>query len=312
MATRGNTFSAGTKMVAGLNTHQVSLRIVHLGDVNTPPKDALQNAVNDARGKETAYQNARQSKSSAVIAQGEARTTAEEFCLQARDVLKPFLGRTWSEQWVVAGFKNQSLQLPGSLADVGECLRSLKEYFAGHAAHENATAGVTAALATQRLTALNSAIQTVSDCKRDQREKREARDAADAALVKAMRKLVFELNAALEPDDVRWLDFVDALPSDTQVPEAVTNLEVEGDGPGLLDAEWSPSLRAERYQVEVIESGRDVEFRRVTTVTEPNAGIEGLTPGARVKVRVLAANAAGSSAPSEVVDAVVPPLANVA
>ena len=299
-------------MAGGLNTHQVALNVVHLGGTGATPKQALQNALDDARNKESLYQAARQGKSSAVAAQNEMRDQVAEFCLQARDVLKLFLGRSWSELWVTAGFKNQSLQLPAALADLCECLRSLKEYFAGHPAHENATANVTAAFATQRLTAITSAIQIVSDCKRDQRQKREARDAAEANLTKLMRKLVFELNAAMEPDDVRWLDFVDSLPADTQVPKAVSNLEVDGDGPGLLAAEWSPSARAERYQVQVLESGRDVEFRLITTVTEASAEIEGLTPGAQVKVRVVAANRAGSSAPGEMVDATVPPLANVA
>jgi len=312
MPSRGNIFAAGTKVAAGLTSHQAALRIVHIGDANTTPGQAMQNAINDARTKETLYQSARQGKASAVAEQAELRAAVEEFCLQARDVLKPFLGRTWNEGWSPAGFKNRTLQLPGSLADLCECLRGLKEYFAAHAAHENATANVSSAVAGQKLTALNAAIQTVSDCWREQRAKRDGRDAAEAHLVKLMRKVTSELDAALEPDDVRWLDFIDVLPADTQVPEAVSNLEVDGDGPGLLVAEWSPSVRAERYQVQVLESGRDVEFRLLTTVPSPNADLEGLTPGARVKVRVVAANRAGGSAPSEIVDATVPALANVA
>ena len=236
----------------------------------------------------------------------------EEFCLEARDVLKPFLGRSWSESWAAAGFKNQTLQLPSSLADVCECLRGISEYLAAHSTHQNATANVTVAIASQHLSAIGVAIQAVSDCRRDQRAKREAREAAEIFLQKLMRKVISELDAVLEPDDVRWLDFIDTMPADTQVPEAVSNLEVEAAGPGRLDVEWSPSVRANRYHVEVIEAGRDVEFRRVTTTLVPNAELDTLPPGARVKVRVLAVNRAGDSAPGEVADATVPALARVA
>ncbi len=312
MPSRGNTFAAGTKVAAGLTAHQVVLNIVHIGDGNTTPSQAMLNAINGGRSKETLYQTARQGKANAVLAQNEQRTVVEEFCLNARDVLKPFLGRTWSEAWAVAGFKNQTLQLPNALADLCECLRGLAEYLTAHPDHQNATAGVTAAMATQHLAGISSAIQTVSDCKRDQRARREARDAAEIFLTKLMRKVTSELDATIEPDDVRWLDFIDSMPADTQVPEAVSNLEVEAAGPGRLDAEWSPSVRAERYHVEVIEAGRDVEFRRVTTALVPNAELDSLTPGARVKLRVVAVNRAGDSAPSEVVDITVPALAKAA
>ena len=312
MPSRGNTFAAATKTVAGLTTHQVTLNIVHIGDAGTPPGQALFNAISDARSKETLYQKARQEKAGAVLAQNERRALVEEFCLKARDVLKPFLGRVWGEGWAVAGFKNQTLQLPTALPDLCECLRAVTAYFTNHAAQQNATANVTAATGSQHLTALDAAIQTVSDCRREQRAKREARDAAEIFLQKLMRKVTSELDAVLEPDDVRWLDFIDTMPADTQVPEAVSDLEVESAGPGRLDAEWSPSVRAERYQVEVIETGRDEEFRRVTTTLVPNAELESLTPGVRVKVRVRAVNRAGDSAPSEVVDATVPALASAA
>ena len=61
-----------------------------------------------------------------------------------------------------------------------------------------------------------------------------------------------------------------------------------------------------------LPKGKDVEFRRVATVLEPDADLEGLTPGGRYKVRVVAANSAGESAPSSIVDVTAPSLANVA
>ena len=64
--------------------------------------------------------------------------------------------------------------------------------------------------------------------------------------------------------------------------------------------------------MEVQEEDADKEFRRVTTVQDPRATVEGLTPGASFKVRVVAVNGAGASVPSGVVEAQTPKLADVA
>ena len=60
-------------------------------------------------------------------------------------------------------------------------------------------------------------------------------------------------------------------------------------------AEWSRAS-AERCQVQVLESGHNVESRLLTTVKEASAEIEGLTPGARVKGRAVAASRADIAA----------------
>jgi hypothetical protein len=185
-------------------------------------------------------------------------------------------------------------------------------YFTNHSNRENATVYVTAAMGASHLNSLSSGIQTVADCKRDQRSKREERDTAEAALLKLMRKVHGEVGVVLEPDDVRWLDFEDSAPGDEHVPEAVSGLQAESDTAGEADAEWLPSERAARYHVETLEVGRDTEFQRVQTVVEPGATLTGLTPGAQVRVRVVAVNGAGDSAPSDEVVLIVAGLASVA
>ena len=300
---RSRLYAAATKMAAGLTLHSVALNLMH---VLIAP---FQAALDAARNKESVYQASRDGKRNAVLAQSSARVAAEAYIVKSRDTLRAFLGTNWSESWTQAGFKNGTLSLPSSMADVVELLRCLVTYFANHAAQENAAAGVTGAAGSALLASFSSTVQTVSNCKRDQRTKREDRDAAEAVLLKLMRKLHSELECVLEPEDVRWLDFEDEIPADPNVPEEVTGLQVEGDGAGRLTAEWFPSLRAARYQVEVFEVGHDTEFRRVLTVTDPGADIEGLTPGVQVRVRIVATNAAGDSAPSEEVTTLVPVLA---
>lgn len=300
---RSHLYAAATKMAGGITLHSVALNLAHV--LLTP----FQAALDDARGKESIYQVSRDGKRSAVLAQSTARLAAEAYIVKTRDALRPFLGTNWSEAWTQAGFKNGTLSLPTSLVEVVELLRSEVTYLANHPTHENPAAGVTGAAGGALQSTLNSAVQTVSNCKRDQRTKREARDASEAALLKLMRRLHSELECVLESDDVRWLDFEDQIPADPNVPEEVTGLLVEGDGPGRVTLEWFPSLRAERYHVEIFETGVDTDFRRVLTVLEPGADLEGLTPAAQVRVRVVAANAAGDGAPSEEVTVQVPALA---
>ena len=101
----------------------------------------------------------------------------------------------------------------------------------------------------------------------------------------------------MKPEDPRWLDFIE------QVPEDV---ELEGGLPGRLTARCEPSDRAESYVVEAQIIGQDSEFRTVATVQDPLANLT-FPPGSRVKVRFIARNSTGASAPSEVVEATVPP-----
>ncbi len=300
ISSRAQLYSVGTKFIAGLALHQVALNLVHVLAA------ALLAALNAARGKESLYQTSRNGKRASVLAQQAAREAARKFCIKARDGLRPFLGTNWSEAWTQAGFKFQTLSLPTSLPGLVELTRSLKEYFTNHSPHENFNAEVTANIANAHLTALEGAIRTVSNCKRDQRGLREDRDAAQKVVLKLVNKLRSELDAALEPEDVRWLDFLEAIPADPRVPEAVEGVQVEGDAPGSVDVEWFPADRAERYHVEVQVAGLDTEFRRVATVTELNATVDNLPAGGRLKVRVVAANTAGTAPASDAVAAEVP------
>ena len=272
----------------------------------------LQTCLDTARAKEGIYQASRDGKKAADTAQKSAKASAQNFALKARDTLRPFLGTKWSISWAQAGFKSQSLSVPAPVTELVELLGSLETYFTNHPTQQNATLAITAQSARQHFGNLQVAIETVSNCRKDQRSKRNAREEADAQLWEKMRSLRSELEAVVKSDDTRWLDFVEGIPADLQRPESVENLEVQGGSPGLLVAEWDASARAERYQVEVLVVGQDTEFRRVVTVREAKAEVAPLPSNAHVKVRVIAANGAGESAPSSVVEQQVPALAQAA
>ena len=107
-------------------------------------------------------------------------------------------------------------------------------------------------------------------------------------------------------DDERWSALGFNEPGESQAPEAVEELEVEGGAPGELLIDWDDSARAERYRVEIQVVGTDEDFRRVKTVQDSSADVAELPPVARVKLRIVAANEAGESVPSAVVEATVP------
>jgi hypothetical protein len=113
------------------------------------------------------------------------------------------------------------------------------------------------------------------------------------------------LSAVLKPEDPRWIDFIEEVPADLERPEPVEDLEAESGTPGHVILRWEPSERAESYDVEVQDAEQNAEFRWAATARDPVADLS-LTPGSKVKVRVIARNATGASAPSEIVEVQVP------
>ena len=153
--------------------------------------------------------------------------------------------------------------------------------------------------------------QGVLEAKSTQRKQRTARDAADGVLLEQVRSLVAELEIILKPDDVRWMDFVAAVPGDERRPEPVDVIVVKGGGPGVLEVDWESATRAQRYQVETRPTGQP-EFKRLVTVKDTNATLTGLPAGTQLEVRVVSVNDAGEAAPSDAVSVTVPALENVA
>ena len=80
---------------------------------------------------------------------------------------------------------------------------------------------------------------------------------------------------------------------------------MRGGAPGHLVAGWPPAARATQYRVyKQVTEGE--EFILAATVSATDADLNTFTPGARVRVKVTAANANGESQPSETVKLVVP------
>jgi hypothetical protein len=153
--------------------------------------------------------------------------------------------------------------------------------------------------------ALVAAMGTVDRCKSDTRNKKGARAQAKQGLKKRLRGLINELGQLIPENDPRWSAFGFDTPADTQAPDAVQGLVLEGFAAGRVRGEWQESSRAERYWVEIFVVGQDQEFRRVDTVQDSDVELS-LTPGAQVKVRIIAVNEAGPRTPSAEAEITVP------
>lgn len=220
------------------------------------------------------------------------------------DVLTPYLDRTWSPAYIEAGF-GQSLAVPNTLAGRLESLRCLDKFLTANPQYCNAQLKITGSLAKDHYDLFSAGIKSVTRCRFDTRKKK-ARAAAREVLLRRLRGLVNELDQLLPADDSRWTAFGFNAPGESQAPEAVEELEVEGGGAGQLFVDWGDSTRADRYRVEILVVGQNQDFRRATTVQDSSADLEDLPPGARVKLRIVAGNDAGESVPSQVVEATVP------
>lgn len=294
-------FALGEDMADGLATHAATIGIFQ----NTEARVRT-----DLAAARTAYENfinARANKRTLVTAQTLADSNGKAFILSAVGVLKNFLGTSWSEAWEPAGFINESLAMPSTLAARQTVLAALGSYFTGHATHENAPLGVTAVIAGTRFTALSDARSAVNNALADVGTKKVLRDAAVRTLYKRMRGLIDELGQLLEDDDPRWPAFGLVPPGASLIPDPPDSLIlVAGPGLGTLQVDWADVPLATRYRVFKQVVGVDADFVHVVTVTESDAEISGLPPGATVRVRVTSANDAGESAPSATAEIVMP------
>lgn len=306
--TNARLISLGLKAGAALKTNEVSIGIKH----NT--ESAVTAALNGLIGTVDAFAAALMAKRKAFGRQATAFADSSTLLSLAVDVLTPFLGRRWSSNWTPTGFTN-SLSIPTTLADRLETLRLLENYLKDHPEQQRSDTDPAKTLTAARVKAVRDelvlALANVVCCKSDTRKKKALRATGKNTFTKRLRGLINELDQLIPEDDSRWTLFGFNAPGETQAPEAVQDVTIEADGPNSLSAEWPDSARAERYLVEVLVVGRDSEFHRSTTVYDNDAALA-VPAGARVKVRVIAANEAGESAPSAVVEITMPSLAEAA
>lgn len=292
-------FALGEDMADGLHQHETAL------EVKQNLEAVIRAALTAARSAETTYGECKVLKKTANAAVTTADAAAKVFITNARKRLSKFFGEAASTEWESAGWAPGTTAIPSTQDGRFDLLASLKAYFTNHAAHESDDMEVTAALADAAHTAVSNARATLGQKITESGQAKVARDNAEKNLRLRMNGLIDELTILLGPEDPLWHAFGLNRPADEETPEAPTfTTALPGPNHSLL-VDWDDSLRAARWRVWIKVIGVDTDFHAVLTVTESDATVPNLTPGATVEVRVTSLNDAGESAPGPVANAVV-------
>ena len=292
-------FAYTQKWVSGITKHTALLLL------NRYPAGQLNSNLGNARQTELVYQTSRSVTLSVSNALLVARETAVLYIEKTRTTLKQYLGERWSTAWNQAGFTKHSLQVPkGNSADIKQMLNAIQKYFMDHPTHQNATAGVTAAATGALLTPLSASIKLADGAVSEQFKKRNSRDTSHESLSQFLRDSRKEVESAIQEGDERWKDFIDSVPGELRAPEAVKTIVAEPGMPGHVRLSFLGAVRAEAYGVYVSTDG-GATYPHFTTIHDTVADLV-LAPGANVKIRVKASNAAGQSAFSPVAEVTVP------
>ena len=273
--------------------------------VRTHTHEIMQAVLDRLLAADAEYRTARDSRRRAQAELDRVVAASDDFIALAKDAFKLILGRTWSVSWQQVGMTGPTLALPKSHPRRTNALLLMAQYLTSHPAAEMPAFGLTRAAALDLFNAYNAALDGVQMGVAEVSEKRVALDAAREEAAFQVRGLIRELWSLLPDTDPRWQFFGLNPPGWTEVPAPVERVAVEPVTPDRVAVNWDASARAERYQVEILVVGTDVDFHRVATVYDTATQLTDLPPGARVQVRVIAANQAGTSVPSAVVEAAV-------
>lgn len=254
---------------------------------------------------EDEYQLSRAQLAASYPGRRAAVKSAQDFCLRARDVLQYFLGRTWTGEWLAAGW-NGTLMVPQGMAELLVLTNQLSSYFAAHPEQQCAMLAVTAAEAQARSSAMVSADQAVTDAEVESLTRRNVTNAKWTAARKRLRNLCRELAQHLEDMDPRWLWFgfnMPGAPTTPAVPEAIVVAPQSG---ARLQVSCEPSPGATNYRFYAQRVGVDPQPVLEGSSTEPLFITGPLVAGAEYLIYLSAVNDGAASVLSAPVSAQVP------
>ncbi|MDB6026184.1 MAG: hypothetical protein JWM68_2407 [Verrucomicrobiales bacterium] len=227
-----------------------------------------------------------------------ARLQARVFMLLTRDILKTVLGGEYSLVWDATGLVG-SLEIPQSVDDLILLLETIVAYLTAHPNLEAPSLNVTAAHAQLLLTALSDARRAVDNQVIAVGNLIQVRDEKFLAVRKGLRGLIGELDAELDPLDLRWKAFGFNMPGAEETPEAVTGVTAVLIGPNAAAAKWKAPTRAQYYRVWRKVVGVDVEPVAVGSPADLDFTLENLPTASTVEIYISAVNNGGESQLSE-------------
>ncbi len=225
---------------------------------------------------------------------------ANTFVTLARDVLKPHLGRHYSQAWNATGFVG-SLVVPTKAEELQPLLQSLKIYFGFNPGYQNEVLKITPTEADLQFEKISEVRSKINAQETEVDNLRDARDRALTNLRKRLRGLIDELSQLVGPLDPIWLAFGFNMPGADETPEAPENVSLRliNNTSGALA--WEAAPRAEYYRVWKKIVGVDPELVAVGSPTDLDFTLEELPANSTIEVAVSAVNNGGESPMSEVV-----------
>jgi hypothetical protein len=256
---------------------------------------ALRTLIASCRSTENEAGKALKLRKTAANVLQAADDVATGFLTQARQVLVLHLGKKWTEDWAPTGFPNESTAVPQLLADRMNLCSALNTYFTDNPTQEFAAQNVTAAKAQEHFTAISDAQDEYDTQDAALTQKRQLRDAAYVALRKELHGFIAEVSKRLGDDDYRWHEFGLNAPSDPNVAEPTTSLELRVISPTEILASWTRAPRATRYRPFVQIIGVDAEPRGCDSTHGLEAVLKEFAAGQTVRVYIVAANEDGEA-----------------
>jgi len=149
------------------------------------------------------------SELSIVPALGRANDLGAKSLTLARDLLVGENSDIWDSVWVDAGLSSSSKakRIPSSMRNRLALLKSLSTFLTKNAAWEDESAGLTAAIFTQRAQSLGDALRQADDHNRVRSRAITTRTVAAAQLRESLNDIVAKLEEILDGDDPRWAGF---------------------------------------------------------------------------------------------------------
>lgn len=165
----------------------------------------MRTAIGELLQSESVYQTALgdlTAKLSPALQQADAQ--GQKFILRSKKILRLQLGERWNQNWSQAGFLNNTIQTPKTLAEREALLLSLTRYFGADKSREATGQGITADRAQKLHAAFAGAQKALAENRTRQKELRAKRDEAAEKLRMMVRGVLAEIRVRLSKDSPQW------------------------------------------------------------------------------------------------------------
>jgi hypothetical protein len=220
------------------------------------------------------------------------------WAVKTRDYLKQYLGNSFNQAWVQAGFHN-SIAVERGDGFLSPLLATQQALFTAHEEWQDAAHEITAAQAQTLYTELANARGAVNATRHSNSSNKETRDTALEAMRIRLTGLCAELRQKIGSYDPRWLAFGLNIPGASTTPAVPENVTAVSYGPGQILASCDAVPNATHYRFFTQQNLVDPEPVFAGNSPTPTLVIAGLEPGKEYLVYVSAADSSRESRLSE-------------